>query len=922
MFKDLGIKSRMLLLTLLPSSLLAIVLSVYFIWSQLTGMQEQLQQRGQLIIEQLATLSATAMQQQDQQQLGEFASQTLELVDVRSVSFLTPNYQPLVSVGPQMLSPTPQADAQQLSSQSAFDTTRLLLPVTANSKEQEPRGPLLGWVELELTHQATLLQGYRSLLSSFGLVLLVLTLATLLALRLSGFIQAPLRRLQQGVMRLQEGQLDTRIAALGSQEMNTLAEGINCMAAALQDERHEMQQSIEQAIEDARQNLEIIEVQNIELDMARKEALEASRIKSEFLANMSHEIRTPLNGIIGFANLLKKTTLSARQLDYLHTIQKSADNLLGILSEVLDFSKIEAGKLTLERMPFNLRDLIQDCLSILAPAAHEKQLELVSLIYRDTPINLIGDPSRLKQILTNLISNAIKFTAQGSIVVRAMLEDESNEFVLLRISVQDSGIGLDSTDVQGLFQAFNQVDNSLTRQVGGTGLGLAISKRLIEMMGGEIGVDSVPGEGAEFWICVNLAKAHEEFESPPAALLGRRAAVFEPHELAHQSLLHQLEDCGVDAISFASMDNLLQTVANQQSSLQPISLAVLGVSARDLAPEQISLHLHELQQLNCKTLILCPTTEQSLFSDILSDADSQLQSKPACTRKLMRALSELVNPRIASLEPADQLPPLRINGRPPLLLCVDDSPANLLLVQTLLTDMGAQVTAVDSGFAALDAVALSAFDLIFMDIQMPGMDGRQATLAIRQHERELGRKPVPIVALTAHALPDEKRSLLQDGMDDYLAKPASEQQLRQMILKWSGQSLSQPAAVATATAPTEALLPEGLAVLDPEEALNLAGGKAELANDLLAMLLGSLSDEQNAIRQARASNAGRDLADRVHRLLGATRYCGVPQLRAACQHCETLIKQNSEQVPQALDQLDAAINRLQEESQQQSATTQ
>jgi two-component system, NarL family, sensor histidine kinase BarA len=250
---------------------------------------------------------------------------------------------------------------------------------------------------------------------------------------------------------------------LGSQELDELASGINRMAETLQNAQEELQHSVDQATEDVRQNLETIEIQNLELDLARKEALEASRIKSEFLANMSHEIRTPLNGILGFTHLLQKSELTPRQFDYLHTIEKSADNLLGIINEILDFSKIEAGKLVLDSIPFNLRDLLQDTLTILAPSAHEKGLELVSLVYRDTPLSLVGDPLRLKQILTNLVNNAIKFTREGTIAVRAMLEDEDEDdgSVQLRISVQDTGIGLTSQDVRALFQAFSQADNSL-----------------------------------------------------------------------------------------------------------------------------------------------------------------------------------------------------------------------------------------------------------------------------------------------------------------------------------------------------------------------------------------------------------------------------------------------------------------------------
>ncbi|HCF2085336.1 TPA: two-component system sensor histidine kinase GacS, partial [Pseudomonas aeruginosa] len=524
----------------------------------------------------------------------------------------------------------------------------------------------------------------------------------------------------------------------------------------------------------------------------------------------------------------------------------------------------------------------------------------VSLVYRDTPIQLQGDPQRLKQILTNLVGNAIKFTQGGTVAVRAMLEDESDDRAQLRISVQDTGIGLSEEDQQALFKAFSQADNSLSRQAGGTGLGLVISKRLIEQMGGEIGVDSTPGEGAEFWISLSLPKSRDDNEEPGASwAAGQRVALLEPQELTRRSLHHQLTDFGLEVSEFADLDSLQESLRNPPPGQLPISLAVLGVSAAIHPPEELSQSFWEFERLGCKTLVLCPTTEQAQYHATLPD--EQVEAKPACTRKLQRKLQELLQVRPTRSDK----PHAMVSGRPPRLLCVDDNPANLLLVQTLLSDLGAQVTAVDSGYAALEVVQRERFDLVFMDVQMPGMDGRQATEAIRRWEAEREVSPVPVIALTAHALSNEKRALLQAGMDDYLTKPIDEQQLAQVVLKWTGLSLGQSLA-SMSRAPQLGQL----SVLDPEEGLRLAAGKADLAADMLAMLLASLAADRQAIRQARDNDDRTALLERVHRLHGATRYCGVPQLRAACQTSETLLKQNDPAAAAALDELDKAIEAL------------
>lgn len=918
---EIGIKARILLMTLVPAGLLAVTLGGWFAWQQSNQLERQLLERGLMTVEYLQRPGTVALIHQQPEELSTLLNNALNHSDVRAVSLLSPDQQLLTHAGPRMIPGARTLATDGLGAgtglqvQASGASSRFTLPLLATAEliAQFPDAlletdQLLGWLEVELSHSSTQIRRYQGLLSASALIIIGLLITGGVVSTMGRRITDPVGQINDTIDRISEGQLDVRLGATGSRELDDLANGINTMARTLQSAQGELQQNIDQATEDLRQTLETIEIQNIELDMARKTAQEASRIKSEFLANMSHELRTPLNGILGFSNLLQRTELSPRQQEYLDTIGKSADNLLAIINEILDFSKIEAGKLILDNLPFNLRDLIQDTLTMLAPAAHIKGLELVNIIYRDTPLGLSGDPLRLKQILANLISNAIKFTHQGSVCVRTMLEQEDETHALLRISVTDTGVGLTSAEQKSLFQAFSQADNTLTRQSGGTGLGLVIAKRLVEQMHGEIGLHSKSGEGSEFWLTLRLNKSSQAADDlPDTPLAGLSAALIEPQLLSRQALLHGLEDLGLNVRLYDSPQALEQQL---QSGTEPPALVLLSSQQPNCRPgEPLNLAREWAKQHDSKYILLTETSEHLPELDQLVGSQCQVLSKPVCQRKLFRAALLLLRPQPQN-DPAVKQPRQESLLK---VLCVDDNPANLRLVETFLSEMGAQVVTASSGEEALSITGEQRIDLIFMDVQMPGMDGRQTTAELRLREEIAGCDAVPIVALTAHALAEERRQLLKCGMNDYLSKPISPEQLRYCVHRWTGiilDPLPEAPARDDEPQPEASPLDEALPVLDNAEGLRLAAGKLDLAEDMLHMLIGSLADERRRIEQALQQEQPDALLEHVHRLHGATRYCGVPQLRNCCQAAENRLKQG-QNCQTEIHQLLQAIERLQ-----------
>lgn len=877
------------MITLLPCLITTLSLGAYFIYDRHQEIQHQFHQHAAVITKQVA-LQMTPLFNEDSFKQQHTLQQYMSLPDIRSLALLSPDQIPFVHVGPNML---PNLDTrhieQEVHRSHTAESMRIKAPVYAF--EDNVKSNLVGWVEIEFKTDTQSLYQFKGIFTGSLLVIAFGFLAIYLAYRASARITKPLQHVAEALEELEAGNLEARIQFSQQAEFNELAAGINAMAASLERAQQELQDNIEQATEDLKETLEEMEVQNIELSIARRSALDASKTKSEFLANMSHEIRTPLNGIIGFTKLLEKTRLNKRQVDYLNTIEASSSSLLSIINDILDFSKIEAGKLVLDSVPVHLRDITDEVLTMLAPEAHKKGIELAALVYQDVPFEIMADSIRLKQVLTNLVSNAVKFTESGSVVVRIMLEEELDNRVALKFTVTDTGIGLTEKQQQNLFHAFNQADASTARRFGGTGLGLVISQHLVDHMHGEIGVSSQAGAGSQFWFTAQFELcdvAAESWEDAP--WYGKTAYVYSTWDTSSQILVNQLNNLGYQVTQFKSLDAL-----RKQNLIQSAALCFIDVQSES----ELASIPHLQQRSEVVALLKNNELQNWSLMDELNIEHNLVY--PVSFRRLAQLSQDLF--AAPSEQPLNLLAASEIK-----VLAVDDNEPNLELLSTWLTDLNVQVVKAHGGIQAVQFGTTQSFDLIFMDIQMPDLDGVQATEQIRQQGIN---KHTPLVALTAHALPTERKQLLKSGFDDYLTKPLSEEQLIHTLMKWTpfdrrtSRVINQDHSSNSAQQ-NEVEDNDTNDVLDWALCLKLAGGKTSLAKTMLQGLV----DECEQLRPKLLSENPPQLREPVHKLHGLCKYVGAPMLQKTLEMAETCIKTDGQDWMEKRDLLLEALDQF------------
>ncbi|HBJ2413112.1 TPA: two-component sensor histidine kinase BarA [Salmonella enterica] len=904
-----SLRARMMILILAPTVLIGLLLSIFFVVHRYNDLQRQLEDAGASIIEPLAVSSEYGMNLQNRESIGQLISvlhrrhsdivRAISVYDDHNRLFVTSNFHLDPS---QMQLPAGAPFPRRLSVDRHGDIMILRTPIISESYSPDESAiadakntkNMLGYVALELDLKSVRLQQYKEIFISSVMMLFCIGIALIFGWRLMRDVTGPIRNMVNTVDRIRRGQLDSRVEGFMLGELDMLKNGINSMAMSLAAYHEEMQHNIDQATSDLRETLEQMEIQNVELDLAKKRAQEAARIKSEFLANMSHELRTPLNGVIGFTRLTLKTELNPTQRDHLNTIERSANNLLAIINDVLDFSKLEAGKLILESIPSPLRNTLDEVVTLLAHSSHDKGLELTLNIKNDVPDNVIGDPLRLQQVITNLVGNAIKFTESGNIDILVEKRALSNTKVQIEVQIRDTGIGIPERDQSRLFQAFRQADASISRRHGGTGLGLVITQKLVNEMGGDISFHSQPNRGSTFWFHINLDLNPNVIIDGPstACLAGKRLAYIEPNATAAQCTLDLLSDTPVEVIYSPTFSAL---------PLAHYDIMILSVPVTFREP--LTMQHERLAKAASMTdflLLALPCHAQINAEKLKQGGAAACLLKPLTSTRLLPALTEYC----------------QLNHHPePLLMdtskitmtvmAVDDNPANLKLIGALLEDKVQHVELCDSGHQAVDRAKQMQFDLILMDIQMPDMDGIRACELIHQlpHQQQ-----TPVIAVTAHAMAGQKEKLLSAGMNDYLAKPIEEEKLHNLLLRYKPGA--NVAARLMAPEPAEFIFNPN-ATLDWQLALRQAAGKPDLARDMLQMLIDFLPEVRNKIEEQLVGENPNGLVDLVHKLHGSCGYSGVPRMKNLCQLIEQQLRSGvheEELEPEFLELLDEMDN--------------
>jgi signal transduction histidine kinase/CheY-like chemotaxis protein len=702
------------------------------------------------------------------------------------------------------------------------------------------------------------------LLLSFIAVLLV---TQLISSSLQQLMTKPLYSLARTARKIsEEGDYSIRVTRKYSDEIGELIDDFNNMVEAIEVREAELKGH--------RNNLEIlVQERTEELRAKRDEALAAARAKSEFLANMSHEIRTPMNGVIGVLSLLKDAPLNEEYRRLLDSASRSADSLLLIINDILDFSKIDAGKIDFESIGFDLRELMEETSELFVDTVNLKNLDLICFVPLDIHCRIKGDPTRLRQILTNLVSNAVKFTEKGEVVFQVKQVGQEGNRQTLYFSVRDTGIGIAENVIARLFEKFTQADGSTTRKYGGTGLGLSVCKQLVEMQGGEIGVESVEGRGSLFWFTLTFEMMEEA--NPPAPctkLADKRFLIVDDNATNRMLIEHYLQVCTDHILSCGDAESALALLEKQRRQGRPIDTVLLDYHM----PEVDGLML--AQRIGARYGERAPEMIMMSSGGVAREkaGEAGIRSviyKPVRRFQLYDTLSSIIPDRRKSLDAREEKKEIRLQGR---VLLVDDEPINQKVAAAILQKFGLEIEVAGNGREAVQKVEAGDYSLVLMDIQMPEMSGFEATELIRKHERQEGRRRVVIIAMTANAMETTRRRCLAIGMDDFITKPIRPDVLAERLEPWLGVPLAAGDGPDCDPDPPEQ--DEESSCWNRLRALQLVGGDSELLHEMIGLFLQRHPQLLARVEAAVLAGDAEELSEAAHAYKGAVSHFAAPDV--------------------------------------------
>lgn len=872
----LGIKYQILLITFIPAFLIDSFFTYSHINSSITQAHEIIQNKGRIITRQISGASEFYLFSGNSQQIQYMLDQTVGTDDIVLASVYNNAGELVAQAKTADYDPKKSSEYYYHHQPVMSHSIQVSDVFTPDQPQDQPQTSTVGWVHIYLSKERLTASNAKIIRNATLFFIFALVMTLFLTVIISRGITTPIFKLVQHLRRVETGHLGELIEPVEHNEIGSVQRGFNRMTQALVTNRQHLHERIQEATQQLSEAIGNLETRNRELGFARDEAQNANRIKSVFLANMSHEIRTPINGIKGFINLMTRTDLTPSQRRYADIILKSTNDLISIIDEILDFSKLESGKLQIVENDFDLHEIIEQTRDILFINVINKNIDLILIIYSDTPRLVSGDKLRLRQVLLNIIGNAVKFTDEGEVVVRVQVEEESDDEVNILITIEDSGIGISEGNQKELFKAFSQVEAESNRRYTGTGLGLVISKNLVNLMGGDITLKSQSGKGSKFSIHLPFSIPGNHDLEPALEPSQENALIYAFNPICLQELQSLYDRAGV-----STQANIIDTVNPVDQVMQGIkqNRAFFDFIVIDL--RHCTFDLRELynQEIPADLRVIIMHYDSSLIADEQIIERFEFISVITTSSELKKLI---VDPQLNRIQPGPAIPQC-VDEKSKQVLLVDDNDINLTLGCELIRLWGHRTDAASHAQEALQYYRTKEYDLIILDIQMPEIDGEDLLKMMREEKPDHAS---PIVALTANMMPGEGKRLIELGFDYYLKKPIDDLKLKAIL---DGNPIG-------AENDNDPVKPDSIALIDKsvdlEGSLSLCADNASLLYQIFEILLREIPDYRTQLNKARQQSDNRRIALIIHKIHGVTCYASLPVIRKQVLEIQQVLSKN------------------------------